>query len=142
MQEQEQSQKLKDRDRCEDQMTEQFAQTVEAFENNRRGTEFKERSAFETRNSSSRVEFGKKGHSLLGSDGLHERATRLLELKTVLLNRYSAKSLTGLPVAVQEDFAMAAQRAGLTLLARDWAGDVDVDVPERVKSGESEEQAT
>jgi hypothetical protein len=92
--------------------------------------------------SSSAVEFGTKRNSSQGTGALRNRPQRLLEMKAKLLHRYSAKSLTGLPVAVQSDFANAARRAGLTLLASDCGRDVDVVTPERINIGESEELAT
>jgi hypothetical protein len=88
------------------------------------------------------TKFDTKLGSSGGTESLHDRARHLLELKAKLLHRYSAKSLTGLPVAVQSDFANAARRAGLTLLGRDHDGDTDSTIQGRVNIGESEELAT
>lgn len=87
------------------------------------------------------TKFDTKLGSSGGTEPLRDRVQRLLELKAKLLLRYSANSLTDLPIAVQQDFATATRRAGLTLLASDYGRDVDVVTPERINIGESEEQA-
>jgi hypothetical protein len=88
------------------------------------------------------TKFDTKLGSSGGTESLRDRVRHLLELKAKLLHRYSAKSLTGLPVAVQSDFANAARRAGLTLLASDCGRDTDSTIQGRVNSDVGEVGAT
>jgi hypothetical protein len=87
------------------------------------------------------VEFGTKRDSSQGTGAIHARALRLLELKAKLLLRYSANSLKSLPISVQQDFAVAARRAGLTLLASDCGGDTDSTIQSCANTGASEAEA-
>jgi hypothetical protein len=90
---------------------------------------------------SSTAKFGNKAGCLRSTETLHARVQRLQALKSRLFARYGVNSLKSLPIGVQQDFAVAARRAGLALLASDCGRDVDVVTPERINIGESEELA-